>query len=130
MEASLPEILRRRARHVVTENARVLKFVEACRRDQPDEMGALMAESHRSLREDYEVTCVELDFLAGSAAARPGVVGARMTGGGFGGCTVNLVRVDAVESFRKAVTSAYEGRFGIRPEVYSCRASDGAGEIR
>jgi galactokinase len=128
MESSLPEILRRRARHVVTENGRVLEFVEACRRDQQDKMGALMAASHRSLREDYEVTCAELDLLVDTAAARPGVAGARMTGGGFGGCTVNLVRTGAVESFREAVASAYESRFGIRPEVYACQTADGACE--
>lgn len=129
LEGRLPETLRRRARHVVTENARVLVFVEACWQNDPAKMGRLMAESHRSLREDYQVSCQELDFLVETAAARVGVAGARMTGGGFGGCTVNLVSSDAVEGFREAVVSAYKDRFGITPELYACQTADGAREL-
>ena len=129
LEGRLPEILRRRARHVVTENARVLGFVEACRRNDAAKMGQLMAESHRSLREDYQVSCEELDFLVKTAAAREGVAGARMTGGGFGGCTVNLVRSEAMESFREAVACAYKERFGLTPETYACQTADGAREL-
>lgn len=129
LQGMLPETLRRRARHVVTENARVLGFVEACRRNDPTEMGRLMVESHRSLREDYEVSCEELDFLVETAAACEGVTGARMTGGGFGGCTVNLVRDDAVDGFRVAVARAYKDRFGITPEIYACQTADGAREM-
>jgi galactokinase len=130
LESGLPETLRRRARHVVTENARVLEFVEACRQNDPAKMGRLMAESHRSMRDDYQISCVEIDYLVEAAAAQRGVAGARMTGGGFGGCTVNLVRNDAVESFRAAVASAYKHSFDITPEIYVCRTADGARELQ
>ncbi len=126
----LPETLRRRVRHVVHENARVLGFVEACRRKDPQQMGRLMAESHLSMRDDYQISCEEIDYLVETASRQEGVAGARMTGGGFGGCTVNLVRSDAVASFREAVVAAYQERFGITPEVYACQTADGARELR
>jgi galactokinase len=125
----LPDTLRRRARHIVTENARVLDFVDACRQGDPARMGLLMAQSHDSLRVDYEVSCAELDFLVATAVNLEGVAGARMTGGGFGGCTVNLVRAGAAEGFRQAMASAYESRFGIRPEIYACQTADGVREL-
>ena len=83
---------RRRARHVVTEDDRVNRFVDACSRADLDLMGRLLVESHRSLQHDYEVSCAELDFLVDTALAIPGVFGSRMTGGGFGGCTVTMLR--------------------------------------
>jgi galactokinase len=129
LEGNLPEPLRRRARHVVTEDARVLRFVEACRAKNTAAMGRLMAESHRSMRDDYQITCHEVDYLVEAAAALPGVVGARMTGGGFGGCTVNLVRQDAVESFQQTMVPRYQERFGITPDIYACRTADGAREL-
>jgi galactokinase len=129
LEGKLPETLRRRARHIVTENARVLAFVEACRQNDPAKMGRLMAESHRSMRDDYQISCGEMDFLVDIAATQHGVAGSRMTGGGFGGCTVNLVRNDAVDGFREAVASAYRDRFEITPEVYACQTADGAREL-
>jgi galactokinase len=129
LDSLLPETLRRRARHIVTENARVLEFVEACRRNDRAEMGRLMAASHRSLRDDYEVSCEELDYLVATAAAQAGIAGARMTGGGFGGCTVNLVRGDGVASFRKAMTRAYQERFRMTPEIYVCQTAEGAREV-
>jgi galactokinase len=85
-----------------------------------------MAESHASLRNDYEVSCPELDLLVELAQGRRGVLGSRMTGGGFGGCTVNLIEEDAVDSFRREVPSRYEAATGIHPEVYVCTAADGA----
>ncbi len=127
--AHLPDPLGRRARHVVTENARVEQFVAACREGDVPRMGRLFLESHASLRDDYEVSCAELDFLVETAAGLPGVHGARMTGGGFGGCTVNLLRPDAADEFAGRISSAYQGRFGVIPRIYSCRPANGAEEI-
>ena len=92
-------------------------------------MGELFVASHRSLQHDYEVSCEELDFLVDTALGLPGVYGARMTGGGFGGCTVNLVRPESVAEFSARITGAYKARFGITPSVYPCRPSAGAGEV-
>ncbi|MEZ5353599.1 MAG: galactokinase [Bryobacteraceae bacterium] len=117
----------RRARHVVTENQRVLDFVAACERGESAAMGRLMVESHISLRDDYEVSCTELDFLAATALQLPGVHGARMTGGGFGGCTVNLIDPAAEPEFRARIAEEYQARFGRAPEVHACRPSCGAG---
>ncbi|MBI1357660.1 MAG: galactokinase [Acidobacteria bacterium] len=128
-ESALPEPLRRRARHVVYENQRVLDFVAACERRDLTALGRLMRDSHHSLARDYEVSCFELDFLVETAAAIDGVVGCRLTGGGFGGCTVNLVRPGSVESFRRKISAAYCRRFGHEPAVYVCSSADGAREI-
>ena len=116
----------RRARHVLSENQRVLDFVEASRKGDLREMGRLLVESHRSLEHDYEVTCAELDFLVQRAIEMEGTLGARMTGGGFGGCTVNLVDPAAVERFKETLGSAYWKKFGIQPVFYHVRPSDGA----
>ena len=124
---ALPETVARRARHVVTENARVERFREAGAAGDLGGMGRLMVESHRSLRDDYEVSCPELDFLVDRALAIPGVFGARMTGGGFGGCTVTMLRPDAVNRFREEIASAYAVRFQVVPQVYECQPSEGAG---
>ncbi len=118
-----------RARHVVSEDERVEAFVAACRAGELERMGALLAASHRSLQKDYEVSCEELDFLVDTALGLPGVYGARMTGGGFGGCTVNMVRPDAVLGFQATISEAYESRFGLTPDIYPCRPSAGAGEV-
>jgi galactokinase len=88
--------------------------------------GELMNQSHESLRDDYAVSCKELDILVDLARRQPGVLGTRMTGAGFGGCTVNLVRADAAEDFRREVARGYEKALGIKSEIYVCRASDGA----
>jgi galactokinase len=125
----LPEPARRRARHVIGENERTLAATEALAAGDVAGMGRLMAASHRSLRDDYQVSCRELDVLVEIAAAAPGVAGARMTGGGFGGCTVNLVRLDAVAGFRAAVSREYEAATGILPSVFVVAASDGASEL-
>ena len=123
----LPTLILRRARHVVTENARVKLFVNAARRRDLSRMGELFQESHLSMQHDYEISCEEIDFLVQSAIGIEGVYGARMTGGGFGGCTVNLVRPDAVERFRKQIVPGYQERFGITPPVFRCVPSKGAG---
>lgn len=128
-EESMPPLIARRARHVVTEDARVLQFVAACREGAVERMGELFEASHRSLQHDYEVSCDELDFLVDAAlGVEGGVYGARMTGGGFGGCTVNLMRPEVVPHFEREITGLYHQRFGIQPQVYSCRASWGAAE--
>ena len=126
----LPEVVRRRARHVVGENARVRGFVDASGRGDLAAMGRLMVESHRSLQHDYEVSCEELDFLVDCALGMDGVLGSRMTGGGFGGCTVTMVREEAAAGFREKIAEAYRKRFGVVPAIYECRPSAGAGEIR
>lgn len=125
----LPELVARRARHVVTEDVRVGRFVEASAAGDPPQMGRLMLESHASLRDDYQVSCEELDFLVGAAMAVEGVYGSRMTGGGFGGCTVTLLRAEAAEAFEEQISAAYQARFDVTPLVYACRPSDGAGEL-
>ena len=126
----LPDVVARRARHVVTEDARVNRFVEASTRGDLAAMGKLMAESHRSLQHDYEVSCAELDFLVDTALAIDGVYGSRMTGGGFGGCTVTMLRAESAAPFRAKIAKAYEQQFGITPRIYSCEPSEGAGEVK
>ena len=127
-ESAMEPIIARRARHVVTENARVVQFVAACREGAIERMGELFEASHRSLQHDYEVSCDELDFLVDAALGIEGVYGARMTGGGFGGCTVNLMRPDIVEHFEREISRLYHERFGIQPRIYPCRPSWGAEE--
>jgi galactokinase len=109
---------------------RTVAAAEALRERNAERVGKLMFESHRSLRDDYEVSCPELDTLVESAARIDGVYGARMTGGGFGGCTVNLIRSDIYDVFLKAVSSDYKLRFGRVPETYAFVAADGASEVR
>jgi galactokinase len=123
----LPEPVYRRCRHVIGENQRVLAAANALQSGDLARFGQLMHESHRSLREDYEVSCRELDLLVELTSACEGVYGARMTGGGFGGCTVNLVRSDAVSHFQQWVADAYEKKTGKIPDVYVCSAAQGAG---
>lgn len=125
----LPEVIYHRCRHVVTENERVQHAADALGNGDLPTVGRLMAESHRSLREDYQVSCAELDTMVEIACAQPGVVGARMTGGGFGGCTINLVHADAAEKFKLAVATEYEKRTHIRPDIYVVSATEGVHAI-
>jgi galactokinase len=122
-------IILRRARHVVTENQRVIDFVAASRRGDLAGMGGLVVASHRSLQRDYEVSCEELDFLVDTALRIPGAFGARMIGGGFGGCTVNLVDPAAVDNFSAALSDAYQAKFSIEPAFYRVRPAEGASRI-
>ena len=124
-EGGLPEPLARRARHVVSENERVLKSVQALQRGDLTTFGQLLYASHQSLARDYEVSSPELDLIVQLARRLDGVVGARMTGAGFGGCTVNLVRQEAIDSFRGQVIEVYRSRTGLPAEMYVCRAVDG-----
>jgi len=125
----LPEVLYRRARHVVTENSCVLAARKSLEEGDLEVFGALMRKSHTSLRDDYEVSCQELDVMAELANKFDGCFGARMTGGGFGGCTINLVRADRAEDFAAQMRQGYQCETGIEPEIYSCSAADGAREI-
>jgi galactokinase len=125
----LPEVVLRRARHVVTEDVRVNRFVEASTAGDAALMGRLMVESHASLRDDYQVSCAELDFLVDTAVGLDGVYGSRMTGGGFGGCTVTMLRPDAAAAFEERVAQAYQAQFQVTPQVYPCHPSEGAGEL-
>jgi galactokinase len=126
---SLPPVIARRARHVVSEIARVAGFVESSIRGDLAQMGRLMVESHHSLRDDYEVSCPELNFLAEAALAVEGVYGARMTGGGFGGCTVTMLRLECEADFRERIARVYEAQFQVTPQIYPCHPSAGADEV-
>lgn len=128
-EERLPEPIRRRCRHVITENERTLMAAEALRRGNLDLMGALMKESHLSLRDDYEVSCAELDLLVEIAGKFQDCLGARMTGGGFGGSTVNLVRREALGEFQQIINREYPRVTNITPGVYVSDAGDGAKEV-
>jgi len=130
LAATWPENLQRRARHVTKEIARVHRAVAALQNGDFETMGRLMAESHASLDVDYQVTSPELNTMLALAQQLPGFYGGRMTGGGFGGCTVNLVRVDEAEGFAAELARRYQQATGLSPDVYLCRASDGGGEIR
>jgi galactokinase len=128
-EGQLPENVRKRCRHIVYENERVLRSVAALRAGDLNAFGRLMNESHISLRDDYEVSCLELDIMAEAAWKVDGVYGSRMTGAGFGGCTVSLVAEEAIEDFQAQVAAGYEEATGIAPQIYVCRAEHGVGEV-
>ncbi|HWW15494.1 MAG TPA: galactokinase [Candidatus Dormibacteraeota bacterium] len=123
----VPEKIFKRCRHVVEENARVQEGARRLRAGDLDGFGKLMRESHRSLRDLYEVSCRELDVMVEVAEGLAGYYGGRMTGGGFGGCTVNLVEADLAEAFAGMIADRYRRATGIRPDVYICSAADGAG---
>jgi galactokinase len=121
----LGEVTRKRCRHVVTEDQRVLDAVQALRHGDVALFGRLMNASHASLRDDYEVSCRELDIMVEVAWQQEGVLGTRMTGAGFGGCTVNLVRSDAAETFGQRVAEGYTAATGLVPDIYVCLAEEG-----
>jgi galactokinase len=129
LQESVPPVPRRRARHVIADSQRVLDLAAAARVNDLGEMGRLFVASHRSMQYDYEITCEEIDFLVDTAIKLPGVYGARMTGGGFGGCTVNLVRPEAVADFERVLETAYRDRYSIEPVFYNCIPAAGAGPI-
>jgi len=124
--ARLSDVLFRRCRHIITENDRVCKTADALENGNTASLGPLLAESHRSLRDDYEVSCRELDVMVEIASRQPGVYGARMTGGGFGGCTINLVRAAEALEFQRRVSAEYTAATGRQPDIYICEASQGA----
>ncbi|MEO8024948.1 MAG: galactokinase [Bryobacteraceae bacterium] len=129
LAVAMPDVPRRRARHIVSENARVLAFAEASERNDPETMGGLMNASHESLTVDYEVSCAELDVLVEIATAVDGVYGARMTGAGFGGCIVVLVNKDAVERASSTILREYSGRCNVEGRIYPVVPSTGACRI-
>jgi galactokinase len=127
--SELPEVVYRRCRHVITENARVIEAGEALAQHDLSRFGKLMGESHASLRDDYEVSSEELDLMVELAQKLDGVYGARMTGGGFGGSTVNLVSEANADEFRARVAEGYERVTKIKPEIYVCSSGNGAEEV-
>jgi len=127
--ALLGDVIYRRCRHVVTENERVPRAAEALERGDLATLGELMAESHRSLRDDYEVSCPELDLMVNLAAKHAGVYGARMTGGGFGGCTVNIVDRAATMDFKKRISAEYQAATGRHPDIFVCETSQGVERV-
>lgn len=129
VQGRIQPVPRKRARHIVSENRRVLDLAAASRGRDLDQMGRLFVASHRSMQHDYEISCEEIDFLVETALGVEGVYGARLTGGGFGGCTVNLVSPAAVEGFEERLTAAYRERFGLTPVFYDCKPAAGAGPV-
>lgn len=125
--AEMPENVLRRCRHVVTENGRVMAAVDAMRRNDVARLGRLMSAAHASMRDDYQASCEEADLLVELARKQPGCYGARITGAGFGGCTVNLVEAGRTTEFVRAVQGAYRQATGIEADIYVARASAGAG---
>jgi galactokinase len=125
----LTDVLYRRARHVITENDRVRKFARALEARDVAALQPLLAESHRSLRDDYQVSCRELDIMVEIASRQPGVHGSRMTGGGFGGCTVNLVDAAKSAEFQRRVSADYLAATGLQPDIYICESSQGAAAV-
>ncbi|EFW91521.1 galactokinase [Haladaptatus paucihalophilus DX253] len=123
---TLPGTVRDRCEHVVRENERVKTAANALETGDMERVGALMGESHRSLRDSYEVSCEELDFVVETAESVDAELGSRMTGAGFGGCVVSLVRSDSVESFTETVRAAYAAETGIEPDIFPCAVGDGA----
>ncbi len=115
-----------RARHVVSENQRVLDFAEA---KDAGTLGRLMIESHISLRDDYEVSCEELDYLVDQSMQHPGVYGARMTGGGFGGCIVALLTPETEAGYEQFIRESYKNEYLMEPEIYRVSAAEGAGRV-
>jgi galactokinase len=128
-QAELPEVSFRRCLHVITENARVGQAAQALRQHNLAEFGRLMGEAHRSMRDNYEASCKETDLLVELAMQQPGCFGARITGGGFGGCTVNLVEAARGAEFTDAMRAGYKAATGIDAEIYRSRVSGGAGPL-
>jgi galactokinase len=125
----LTDTIYKRCRHVVTENDRVHQLASALQSGETDALPQLMADSHRSMRDDYEISCAEVDLMVELANAQDGVFGARMTGGGFGGCTINLVNAADSPAFQRHIAAAYQSATGIKPDIYVCTAAQGAGPV-
>jgi len=128
-QSLLAEVTRMRCRHVVTEDQRVMDSVAALQAGDITKFGELMNDSHVSLRDDYEVSCTELDAMVEAAWHQEGVIGARMTGGGFGGCAVALVKADAVKAFAATVAQEYTAATSLVPEIYVCQPSEGVHQL-
>jgi galactokinase len=127
--ASLEGVLLQRARHVVSENERTVKTADALEKGDWDTVGTLMNESHSSMRDDYEVSCEEIDLLVDLAQNFDGVYGSRLTGGGFGGCTVTLVKKDASKELMEYLKKQYEAKTGTNCVCFETSPADGAKKI-
>ena len=125
----MPLNVLKRARHIITDSLRAEAAAAALERGDLQQLGKLMAEAHASYRDDFEASCPEADLMVKLASQQPGLVGARLTGGGFGGCTVNLVEEQHAAAFGDAVAAEYEKQTGIHPDVFRCRAADGAQQV-
>jgi galactokinase len=125
----MPPNVLKRARHIITDSLRAVAAADALDAGDLPLLGDLMARAHASYRDDFEASVPEADLMVELANRQPGLIGARLTGGGFGGCTVNLVKNEHAEAFREAVGSAYQAATGIKPEIYLCHASDGAHQL-
>jgi galactokinase len=119
----------KRARHVITENTRTVAAAEALLHHDLKELGRLMAEAHESYSKDFEASCVEADTMVRLAHQLPGLIGARLTGGGFGGCTINLVEQKEARKFAEALGASYANATGITPQIHICHASSGAHKV-
>ncbi len=128
-DAIKSSVRQKRAKHAVYENQRTIKAVAALKANDIETFGKLMNASHTSLRDDYEVSCEEIDILVDLAWATEGVIGSRITGGGFGGCTVSIVKNDAVDNFIETIGQKYEEKVGHKAEFYVVDIGDGAGVL-
>ena len=125
----MPPNALKRARHIITDSLRAQAAAAALEHGDLQQLGLLMAEAHASYRDDFEASCPEADLMVELANQQPGLIGARLTGGGFGGCTVNLVEEQHAEAFAAAVAKAYEAKTGIHPDIFRCHAADGAAQV-
>ena len=128
-KSQLPDVVFRRARHVVGENQRAVEAATALSQKNYERAGELMVQSHNSLRDDYEVSCEELDFLAAEAMKVKGVYGSRMTGGGFGGCTVSIAQPRAVDPLADHLTKTYQTKYKITPQIITTKAMPAAAPV-
>jgi len=130
VQDSVPMVPRKRARHIISDTQRVVDLAAASEQNDLQEMGRLFVASHRSMQYDYEISCEEIDFMVDTSIKIPGVYGSRMTGGGFGGCTVSLVAPEAVADFEKTLVASYQERFQLTPAFYDCEPAAGAGRLQ
>jgi len=129
VKSEIDPVVYQRCKYVIDENERLHKASEALKRSDMDLLGELLLGSHYGLKDEYEVSCEELDFLVALAEKDPSVKGSRMMGGGFGGCTINLIRKDGVEEFKKSTLQQFTKRFGTECAFYNVSIADGAGEV-
>jgi galactokinase len=127
--ATMPEGVLKRSRHVISENLRTVAAAKALEAGDMETLGRLMYEAHASYRDDFEASCREADIMVEFASKEPACIGARLTGGGFGGCTINLVKAAEAEGFTARLKDHYLAATGISAEVYLCRASSGVHQI-
>lgn len=125
----MPTVIKKSCRHVITENERTLAAAKALKADDLAEFGRLMNFSHKSMRDDFEISCAEIDLLVEIAQSCEGVLGSRMTGGGFGGSTVSLVKTTNLTEFTNKISQKYEAETNIQLAIYVTKAEEGACEI-